>query len=211
MSRIRAILRHMSRRGAKVIDWKEVELPKVKRKRPTWLSVEEIGQFLSVIESPRDRAIFACLFGSGARISELLDLNRNDIVDGSAYILGKGDKPGILDFDDNALLCLKEYMDERRDNLRPLFVSGQRRRITVSRVQQLAHQYADMAGIDKNVTPHVFRHSFATDLKFNGADIYDIMVQLRHSSIGTTQMYLHVGDEKKKADHKRFHSRVPLM
>jgi site-specific recombinase XerD len=155
------------------------------------------------------------LFSSGARISELLQLDRDSIVlnefgEGEAQIEGKGNKPGVLTFDSNALKILNDYTETRNDPIRPLFISGQRRRITVSRVEQLCHEYADMAGIDKNVTPHVWRHTFASDLKLNGADIYDISKQLRHSNIATTMIYTHISDQKKANDYRKYHTSTPI-
>jgi integrase/recombinase XerD len=209
LSVLRNVLKYLKSHGYKVLDYREVEYPRFKPNPPTWLTIPEIKQFLEVIESPRDRALFACLFDSAARISELLQLNRDSIQDGEAEIIGKGDKPGKLHFN-FSLPILQDYLDTRRDSLRPLFVSGQYRRITVSRVEQLAHQYADMAGLDKNVTPHVFRHSRASDYKLNGADIYDIKEQLRHKSISTTQIYTHITDSKAKADHTTFGTKIEL-
>lgn len=209
LSALRNVLRYLRERRIDVLDYKDIVRPKVKAKAPTWLTMREISQFLETIDSLRDKALFACLFDSAARISELLSLNRGSIVSGEAEILGKGDKPGRLFFD-SSLPILQQYLDTRTDKLRPLFISGQRRRITVSRVEQLAHEYADMAGLDKNVTPHVFRHSRASDYKLNGADIFDIQKQLRHSSISTTQIYTHIGQDKVKEDHKRFGSTLPL-
>ncbi len=209
MNHLRRVLRYLKQRGHNVIDYREIELPRIKQRVPVWLEVDEVRRFLEVIENPRDRAIFACLFSSGARVSELLQLNRDSIIKGEAEIIGKGDKPGKLSFDDNCLAILNEYLDNRTDHLKPLFVSGQMRRITVSRVEQLAHVYADMAGIDKNVTPHVFRHSFATDLKNNGMDIYDLSRQLRHTQVASTMIYVHA-DAKKAQNYKQYHSKVPL-
>lgn len=215
ISRLREVYKYLARHGYKVLDYREIERPQVKPKIPTWLTNQEVQDFLGVIENPRDKAIFALLFSSGARISELLQLDRESIVlndygEGEAPIEGKGNKPGVLTFDQNALKILNDYLGTRKDSIRPLFISGQRRRITVSRVEQLCHEYADMAGIDKNVTPHVWRHTFASDLKLNGADIYDISKQLRHSSISTTQIYTHISDQKKANDYRKYHTSTPI-
>jgi site-specific recombinase XerD len=212
LSNLREVMKYVQQLGFRLsMDLRDITFPKIPKTSPVWLDIEELSRFMSVIERPRDKALFACLFSSGARISELLSLNVGDIVNGEAQILGKGDKPGIIRFDSNALSYLDAYLQTRSDNLRPLFISGQRRRITVSRVEQTCHEYADRAGIDKNVTPHVMRHSFASDLKRNGADIYDIMQQLRHSQISSTMIYTHVDDRRKTAIHKEFHSKIPMV
>jgi len=209
LSHLRQVLKYLRRRGLLVMNYRDVELPTIIKRPPVWLELDEVTQLLGVIENLRDKAIVACLFSSGARISELLSLNRDSLRDGRAEIVGKGSKIGVLRFDEVALQYLDDYLASRKDKLKPLFVSGQYRRITVSRVQQVMHVYADMAGIDKNVTPHVMRHSFASDLRLNGADLYDIKEQLRHTSISTTQIYVHIGDKKRDKSYTEFHSRIP--
>jgi site-specific recombinase XerD len=209
LSRFREVMKYLKKHGFDVLDWRDIERPKVPSRVPVWLELQEVQQFIEAIVSIRDRAIFACLFASGARISELLQLDRDSIINGEAEIIGKGDKPGKLSFDDTCLAILKNYTDSRADKQRPLFLSGQHRRITVSRVEQLCHEYADKAGIEKNVTPHVWRHTFATDLKNNGMDLYDLSKQLRHSRISSTMIYVHA-DSKKRVNYQQFHSPVPM-
>lgn len=212
LSKVRCLLKYLRKRGHEVMNHYEVELPILKKKDPVWLTSEEVQKILDVIESPRDKAIFGCLFSTGARISELLSLNRDSIDRKlmAAPIIGKGDKPGTLYFHPYSLQLIDEYLGTRRDSLRPLFISGQYRRITVSRVEQLSHIYADMAGIDKNVTPHVYRHSFASDMKLNGADIYDIKEQLRHSQLSSTNIYVHIDNKQKALNHKKYHSGISV-
>lgn len=202
----RTVYKWLRRHGYQVVDSRDIDLPKLHPKEPIWLDYDEIKQLLGVITSLRDKAIVAALWGSGARISEVLNLNRDSIIDGEARIIGKGDKKGRLYFDERALRHIDEYLATRRDTLRPLFVSGQYRRITVARVQQLIHVYADQAGFEKNVTPHTLRHSFASDLINNGADLYEVKKALRHSNISTTQIYTHSKDEKLKEIHTKYHS-----
>lgn len=211
LQRFSGILKYLQGQGYRVIDSNSIECPQVRHKPPTWLNTDEIRDLLSVVTSIRDKAIIACMFSSGARVSELLGLNRDDVMNGQAHIIGKGGKSGILRFDEVALGYLQEYLESRRDKLTPLFVSGQYRRITVSRVEQLLHIYADAAGIQKNVTPHVLRHSFASDLKLNGADIFDIKTQLRHSRINSTMIYVHVDDKTADNNYNKYHSRVPKV
>lgn len=201
------VLKFYKRRGVNVVDTSVIDLPKLPAPNPTYLTVDEIDAILNEIESVRDKAIVACLFSTGCRISELLNLNREDIQDNRAQVMGKGSRPGIVYFDDRAKKLLDDYLATRKDRLRPLFISGQRRRITPARVGQLLHEYADYAGIDKNVTAHVFRHSFASDLKFNGADIFEIQQLLRHEKITSTMIYTHVPDKHREEAHKKYHSK----
>lgn len=203
---IREVLKYLRKEGYPVIDSRDIDLPKIAQKPPVWLDYREVQQILDVIDSARDKALIACLFATGARITELLQLNIDSIKDGAATIVGKGSKVGVLYFDSTALNYLQEYLQSRKDSLTPLFVSGQYRRITVSRVEQLLHIYTDMAGIEKNVTPHVLRHSFASDLILNGADIYSTSRLLRHSNITTTQIYTHVKEEQNQDAYTKYHS-----
>lgn len=206
LSRLKSVLKFLHKRGYKVLDEENITLPKLTEKPYTWLSYKEIQDLLNVIESPRDKAIVACLWSTGCRISEMLSLNRSDIQGNTAQVVGKGGRIGTVYLDETALKYLNEYLCTRKDILRPLFISSQHRRITNSRFGQLLHDYADMAGIDKNVTPHVLRHSFATDLKNNGADIFDIQKQLRHKRISSTQIYVHQNDTERIEKYQRFHS-----
>lgn len=206
LSRVKNVLRYLRREGYKVLDEDNIKLPRLKEKTYTWLPHDEVKRLLAVINNPRDKAIVACLWSTGCRISELLNLNREDVRGNTAQIMGKGDRPGVVYFDEQAMEYLGQYLAARKDTLRPLFISSQHRRITNSRFSQVLHDYADAAGIDKNVTPHVLRHSFATDLKLNGADIFDIQKQLRHKRISSTQIYVHQNDQERIEKYQRFHS-----
>lgn len=210
LSRLKQVLKFLKKRGQNVLDFTLIDLPKLKRTSPTYLVPEEVQKIISVIENKRDRAIFACMFDSGARVSELLNLNREDVIDNTALIVGKGGKPGTLHFGEWSMKYLKDYLDSRKDRLTPLFISAQCRRITVSRVTQLLHIYSDYAGIKQNVTPHTLRHSFATDLKRNGADIFEIKEQLRHERISSTEIYVHLEEEDKVKVHKRYHTNLAV-
>lgn len=206
LSKIREVFKFLRKQGVNVIDSRDIDLPSVIKNEPVWLDYSEVQTLINIIESPRDKAIVAALFATGARVSELLQLNRESINNFQAPVIGKGDKAGIIYFDRVSMQLIDDYLAGRKDQLRPLFVSGQYRRITVSRVEQLIHKYADMAGIDKNVTPHVFRHSFASDLILNGADIYTTSKLLRHNNISTTQIYAHIKQPQNEANYHKYHS-----
>lgn len=208
LSRLKQVLRFMKKRGVDVLDYTLIDRPRVSRPNPTYLVPEEVQRIIEAIQNKRDKAIFACMFDSGARVSELLNLDRADLSGNEARIIGKGDKPGVLRFSEWSMGYLRDYLGTRRDGLRPLFVSSQCRRITVSRVQQLLHVYSDQAGIEKNVTPHVLRHSFATDLLMNGAGIFDVKEQLRHEKISSTEIYLHVEESTRRQTYNRFHTKL---
>lgn len=213
----RRVLTYLKSHGFATLDPTEIKIPKVTYKKTAWLTVDEVRQFLGVIDYPRDKALFASMFASGARISELLSLNRDSIVNGSAKIIGKGKVEGVLHFDDNALKLLNEYIESREDDLPYLFpsrqaspITGSKGRITVKQCIYLAHKYAKEAGINKRVTTHVLRHSFATNLELNGQDIRGMAIQMRHKKLETTKIYLHGEELRKLPDYEKYHTPVPI-
>lgn len=215
LMKLRSVLTYLRKHGFATLDPAEIKIPSFKTKKTAWLTIEEVRRFLSVIESPRDKAIFGSMFSSGARINELLSLNRNSIVDNSAEIVGKGkrkreDEPEILEFDANALKLIADYLDTRTDELEPLFISRQNRRIHYSTVWLLGLKYAKMADIDKRVATHVFRHSFATDLQINGLDLPAVSQQMRHKKLETTKIYTHANGQIKRSNFQNFHTPVPI-
>lgn len=219
---LRIVLTYLRKHGFATLDPAEIKIPAFKYRQTPWLTIEEVGKFLSVIHSPRDKALFACQFSSGARISEILSLNRGAIVNGSAKVWGKGkkkeDDADTLEFDANALSLLDEYLGNRVDNLEPMFISRQNRRMCVQTAIGLANRYAEKAAIKRfdndgkprKIATHVMRHSFGTDMILNGADIYKVSKQLRHANINTTKIYIHGADRHKQNDYNKFHTPTPL-
>ena len=205
---VRMILKHLRRRGHDVLDFRDIELPKAPRKEAIWLEIDELSAILDATRNIRDRAIIATLFSCGGRVGEVLSLNRDSIQDGKAQVIGKGSRLNTLRFDQPTLKLIDEYLETRNDKIPALFISGQYRRITVQRVEQILHVAAAEAGIEKNVTPHIIRHTFATDLRKNGADLLSVMKQLNHRSINTTQIYTHVGKEMADESYKDHHTKL---
>lgn len=209
ISCLRGVLAGLENLGVATLEPSQIKRIKVRRKAPTWLTPQEVQDMLDVTENLRDRAIIACLFSFGCRIGELLSLNREDILTDDLMVTN--DKTGAdypVFVAPYARRALDEYLETRTDKLKPLFISGQRRRITVSRVEQVVHEIADLAGIEKNVTPHVMRHSHATDLLLNGADIREVQDALGHRSIQTTQIYTHIPDVRRKEVRERYHTKL---
>lgn len=213
----RSVLTYLKNHGYATLDPSEIKIPKFKYNTTAWFNIDEVSRFLKVIESPRDKALFGCLFSSGARISELISLNRDSIVNGSVQIWGKGrkkgrDKPDTLEFDANALRLLDDYLAIRDDEIDALFISLQSRRIGIQQCIRLTHKYIKLAGIKTNGrgATHILRHSFGTNLELNGLDIYGVATQLRHKKLETTKIYLHGADLRKSPDYKKFHTPVPL-
>ncbi len=206
LARLRKVLKYLRKRGYATLDPEEVTLPKVRQKKVNFLFPSQIQDMIDAAETPRDKALIALMFSSGGRISEVLSLNRDSIRDGTASIIGKGDKPGMLTFDPVALRYLDEYLETRTDKLKPLFISGQRRRLGYARANQIFHEVSDQAGIETNVTTHIMRHSFATDLMLNGADIREVQEHLRHKDVSTAMRYMHVTDAHKQASYRKHHT-----
>ena len=167
----------------------------------------------------RNRAILETLYSTGLRISELVNLNIEDIdLDrGEFMVRGKGDKPRPVFLSQNAIRAIRQYLDDRQDTFAPLFIShgrsrtddmlskGEKLRLTAYTIQEMVRKHGRLAGLNKKVTPHTLRHSFATGLLNEGADIRAVQEMLGHSSIQTTQIYTHVTNKQLKEIHSRFH------
>lgn len=205
---IRSVLRFLKRRGYDVLDYRMIDLPKVTRSKPTYLEYGEVQKVIDAADNIRDKAIIACLFSTGCRISELLNLNIEDVQTQEVTVLGKGSKYRRVYIDDKAWRYLHDYLSTRKDRIPALFVSGQYRRITVSRVQQILHVLQADAGIEKNLTPHVMRHSYATDLVVNGADIMAVKELMGHRTVKTTEVYTHLSQNHLKEQYEKHHSRA---
>jgi site-specific recombinase XerD len=169
----------------------------------------------------RDRAILELLFSSGLRVSELVGLDKDHInlKRKEFTVRGKGQKDRPIFISNEAADWIEKYLERRDDNSKPLFVrySGNKQvrldgnfyRLTARSVQRLVARYALLAGITKHVSPHTMRHSFATDLLMNGADLRSVQAMLGHSNIATTQIYTHVTDPHLKEIHQKFHDKQP--
>jgi site-specific recombinase XerD len=217
---LRAFLKFLRKRGVSSLSPERIELAKVPERSLDLISANELDRLLSApknddIEGCRDRAILQLLFSTGLRISELCSLSTDD-VDLSRdefSVRGKGDKVRVVFLSDEAKEAIKKYLAMRKDMDDALFVRygkkahvGEDPRVTPRTVQRLLKHYAAKAGITRKVTPHVIRHSFATDLLSNGADLRSVQALLGHAHIGTTQIYTHVTDAHLREVHKKFHS-----
>lgn len=191
---LRAILKYFRKKGVKVMDASDIEIPKSDTKPRDYITAEQVKKLVAVAKNPRDRAIIACYFLTGARASELLSVKKPEYerakidADGikTVMIQGKNGKYRELYFRETARSYIDAYLRTRQDFLDPLFISAQNRCIGVSRVEQIVHQATANAGIDKHVTPHIMRHSFATDLLLNKAPLYEVSKSMGHANISTT-------------------------
>jgi site-specific recombinase XerD len=221
---LRAWLKYLAKRDMKTLVPEKIELSKTSPRTVEFLSEEELGKLLSkpdvaTLKGLRDKAILEMLFSTGLRISELISLNRSQVnVEKDEFMVrGKGDKPRLVFLSDEAKLWLKKYLQKRADNLLPLFVNHSRekeniqnpnsQRLTARSVQRIIKKYALLSGLTKKVTPHTLRHSFATDLLSNNANIRSVQAMLGHASLSTTQIYTHVTNQELKKIHKACHGR----
>ncbi|MFY9228353.1 MAG: site-specific tyrosine recombinase/integron integrase [Candidatus Microsaccharimonas sp.] len=220
---LRGFLGYLSQRDIESLAPNKIVLPKVSRKQVTFLHYEEVQRLIDAIDLSseaglRDRAIVELLFSSGLRVSELINLNRDHVNTKRREFMvrGKGQKDRPIFISQGAADWVNRYLDARQDTLPPLFLSyskniettnsGDFRRLTARSVQRMVANYARLAGITKHVSPHTMRHSFATDLLMNGADIRSVQSMLGHSNISTTQVYTHVTDEHLREVYEKFHS-----
>lgn len=220
---LRGFLTYLSKRDIPSLSPEKIELPKISRKQVTFLHYDEVARLLDTIsieseDGLRDRAIIELLFSSGLRVSELVNLNRDHVNTKRREFMvrGKGQKDRPVFIGEAAAARVEDYLAARLDNLPPLFLSysrnntantsGDYRRLSARSIQRIINKYAKLAGITKHVSPHTMRHSFATDLLMNGADLRSVQVMLGHSNISTTQVYTHVTDEHLREVYEKFHS-----
>lgn len=221
---LRGFLTYLVKRDIRSLSPEKVELPKTARKQVTFLTHDEVLRLVDVVPEDgtpqhlRDRAIIELLFSSGLRVSELVNLNRDHINTKRREftVRGKGQKDRPIFISPKAARIIEEYLETRSDSLAPLFLnysrnnttdsSGNFRRLSARSIQRLIEKYAKLAGITKHVSPHTMRHSYATDLLMNGADIRSVQSMLGHSDISTTQVYTHVTDQHLKDVYEKYHS-----
>lgn len=223
---LRSFLKFCAKREIPALTTDKVELARTKRKQVTFLTEDELARMFdqpdtTTLPGLRDRAILELLFSSGLRVSELVGLDKDHInlKRREFMVRGKGQKDRPIFISLEAAEWIQRYLEKREDNAKPLFVrysgtkkvdlSGNFHRLTVRSVQRLVARYALLAGITKHVSPHTLRHSFATDLLMNGADLRSVQAMLGHSNIATTQIYTHVTDPHLKSVHEKFHHKTP--
>ena len=218
---LRAFLKFLRKRGIESLNPERIELAKVPERSLDLISNKELHRLMSAPDSKtltgkRNKAILELLFSTGLRISELTGLSIEDVdlTRDEFSVRGKGDKIRVIFLSDSARSALQDYLKNRKDMDDAMFVRYGRKmndggdlRLSPRAVQRLIKKYATSAGITRKVTPHVIRHSFATDLLQNGADLRSVQALLGHANIGTTQIYTHVTDKHLREVHKKFHGK----
>ncbi len=223
---LRAFLKYLAKQDIETLAAEKIELPKTTQRQVEFLEADEVENLLKQpnvtnMRGLRDRALLELLFSTGLRVSEISSLNINQINLGKDEftVRGKGDKLRIVFISNDARTWVKRYLDKRHDSDEALFIRYDRGRakrmksddedirLTPRSIQRIVKHYAASAGITKDITPHTLRHSFATDLLQNGADIRSVQTLLGHSSITTTQVYTHLTNKQLREVHKAFHGK----
>lgn len=230
---LRSFLKYLMKRNIKSLSPDRIDLAKIKERSLDLISNNELERLLNApevkvtdkdsLKTLRDKAILELFFSTGLRLSELCSLNRDlDLTKDEFSIRGKGEKVRVVFLSDSAKDAIREYLKNRKDFDEPLFIQYSRNkgsdlgntkgqnsssRLTPRSIERIVKYYAIKAGISKKVTPHVIRHSFATDLLSNGADIRSVQMMLGHANIATTQIYTHITDKQLRDVHKKFHSK----
>ncbi len=222
---LRSFLKYCRKRNVSTLSPDAIELAKVGARHLDLISHDELTRLLGapvhalktaegadVVRILRDQAILELFFSTGLRLSELCSLNNDlDLARDEFSIRGKGEKVRVVFLSEQAKHAIKAYLAKRKDMNEALFVNvsprGGAGRLTPRSIERIVRDYAIRAGISKKVTPHVLRHSFATDLLSNGADIRSVQMMLGHANIATTQVYTHITDKQLRDVHKKFHSR----
>jgi len=196
-------------------------LPRIERYLPETLNELQVEQFLEKIDTKanhglRDRAMIELLYASGLRISELANarLENFNFDERVVRVTGKGNKTRLVPVGRKACDAMAAYLSTERPKLvkrrsgSEIFLSERGTKLTTARIWQIVKKHAQRAGLDKNIYPHLLRHSFATHLLGNGADLRIIQEMLGHADISTTQVYTHVDQQRLKAVHRQFHPRA---
>ena len=228
---LRSLLRYLARSGADAMPADRVELGKGAGRSLKFLDSHQMTRLMAAVDTAdepglRDRAILDLLFSTGLRVSELVALDRHTVnLESREFsVLGKGRKLRVVFMTDTAADAIRRYLDLRKDRFKPLFIryrghaageesasgraalDGEGWRLSVRSVERLVAKYVREAGLGIKATPHTLRHSFATDLLFNGADLRSVQEMLGHANLATTQIYTHVTNPQLRSVHRQFHS-----
>lgn len=221
---LRSFLKWCIKNDLDVLSPEKIDLPKVQERQVKFLSGEQVDRLLnapsiSTIQGKRNKAILEVLFSTGLRVSELVNLDRDkiDFERREFGIIGKGGKARVVFLSTRAVEWVKKYLDERPDHYKPLFIRhkgkmdpslpDEKMRLTPRSVQRMIKKYVRKIKLPVDATPHVIRHSFATDLLIAGADIRSVQEMLGHKNISTTQIYTHVTNKQLKNIYETFHGK----
>lgn len=192
----------------------KVDKIKIRKKMKDYLTTEEVDRLFKYLEEKQDLrglALISLLYSSACRISEVyqLDITSLDMINRKFRVIGKGEKERICFFSEYAKKNIENYLKSRTDNLKPLFISREKNRLSKKAIQVYVKNIVKEIGIDKNITPHSFRHSVLTNLRLSGAKLEDLQLLAGHASIQTTQsVYCHVGLDDVRDKFDDFHNKI---
>jgi site-specific recombinase XerD len=221
---LRAFFKYIRKRGITGYDPERIELAKTSQRELDLISEKELQDLMAAPDTAtigglRDKAVLELFFSTGLRVSELCSLDRDtDLQTGEISIRGKGGKIRVVFISGSAREAVKKYLNNRVDVDEAMFIDHSPRaharmvkeesvRLTPRSIERVVEKYAAIAGISKKCTPHVIRHSFATDLLYNGADLRTVQMMLGHASIATTQIYTNVTNKFLRDQFEKFHSK----
>ena len=220
---LRSFLRYLIKNDHKVLEPSKIDLPKTESRSLKFLDKDQVDRLVTAIDTSkeegiRDRTILELLFSTGLRVSELVRLNHNQVnLDRKEFgVIGKGGRARLVFVSDRATDWIKRYLEKRKDRFSPLFIrysgrvieenNGEKMRLTARSVERIVKKYVRLARLPVDATVHTLRHSFATDLLSNGADLRSVQEMLGHKNISTTQIYTHVTNRQLRDVHQSFHS-----
>lgn len=220
---LRSFLRYLIKNDIATLEPSKIDLPKAESRSLKFLEREQVERLVTATDTSkeegiRDRTILELLFSTGLRVSELVKLNRDQInLDRKEFgIIGKGGRARLVFVSDRAAQWIKNYLDARKDKYKPLFIrysgriieenNGEKMRLTARSIERIVKKYVLQSRIPVDATVHTLRHSFATDLLTNGADLRSVQEMLGHKNISTTQIYTHITNKQLREVHEAFHS-----
>lgn len=220
---LRSFLKFLIKSDIETLEPTKIDLPKVESRSLKFLEREQVDRLVTSVDTSkeegiRDRAILELLFSTGLRVSELCKLNHQQInIERREFgVIGKGGRARVVFISDRAAEWTQRYLAQRKDPYKPLFIrysgpiseenGGEKMRLTPRSVERMVKKYVKIARIPVDATVHTLRHSFATDLLTNGADLRSVQEMLGHKNIATTQIYTHITNKQLRDVHKNFHS-----
>lgn len=219
---LRSFLRYLVRTDHNTLAPEKIDLPKTESRSLKFLEQNHLRELFNAVDTGnekglRDRTILEMLFSTGLRVSELTKLNREqlNLKTREFGVIGKGGRARIVFLSESACFWISKYFEARLDEYKPLFIryaksisienDGEKMRLTPRSVERIVEKYVRSSRIPVQATPHTMRHSFATDLLSNGADLRSVQEMLGHKNISTTQIYTHITNPQLKEVHKKFH------
>lgn len=205
--RVRVVLKYAQMMGVRCMDYNMVPVPRREDITRTFLTEKEVAAMIDNAYNLRNKFVISLLYSSGIRLSEMISLDRGQIVDRKFTVVGKGRKSRLCFIDDRTQEIMEEYLATRDDDCPALIVSEMyKARMSPSNVQLLVKNTAKRAGIERRITPHVLRHSFATNFMSNNGDIRPLSQLLGHASLDTTAIYTHLVDNSLEQKYRQFHT-----